>query len=170
MGSEGAPTTKRGARGNAHRVPALDEIEALVGSLVGMVRGGGISELDVAVGRVSIRLRGAAVAAAPTAVEVAVVSAAEEAVVTAATPEHVITAPMIGTFYASPSPGEPPFVEVGDPIEAGQVIGIIEAMKIMNEITADRPGVVSAILVSNAQPVEYGSPLLRLQLADNGTP
>ena len=168
--SEGAPTTKRGARGNAHRVPALDEIEALVGSLVGMVRGGGISELDVAVGRVSIRLRGAAATAAPTAVEVAVVPAAEEALVTAATPEHVITAPMIGTFYASPSPGEPPFVEVGDPIEVGQVIGIIEAMKIMNEITADRPGVVSAVLVGNAQPVEYGSPLLRLQPAGNGTP
>ena len=169
MGSDGAPTTKRRARGNAHRVPALDEIEALVGSLVGMVRGGGISELDVAVGRVSIRLRGAAAAAAAPTVEVAVVPAGDEAVVTAA-PEHVITAPMIGTFYASPSPGDPPFVEVGDPIEVGQVIGIIEAMKIMNEITADRSGVVSAVLVGNAQPVEYGSPLLRLQPAGDGTP
>ena len=89
---------------------------------------------------------------------------------TAESPEHVITAPMIGTFYASPSPGDPPFVEVGDPIEVGLVIGIIEAMKIMNEITADRSGVVSAVLVGNAQPVEYGSPLLRLQPADDGTP
>jgi acetyl-CoA carboxylase biotin carboxyl carrier protein len=78
---------------------------------------------------------------------------------------HVVSAPMIGTFYASPSPGEPPFVSVGDSVEVGQVIGIIEAMKIMNEITADRAGTVSEVFVSNSQPVEYGSPLIRIQLA-----
>ena len=75
---------------------------------------------------------------------------------------HVVTAPMIGTFYASPSPGEAPFVSVGDSVETGQVIGIIEAMKIMNEIAADRSGTISEVFAANAQPVEYGSPLIRI--------
>jgi acetyl-CoA carboxylase biotin carboxyl carrier protein len=69
---------------------------------------------------------------------------------------------MIGTFYASPTPGAPPFVSEGDEVLAGQTIGIIEAMKIMNEIASDRSGMVDEILVSNGQPVEYGSPLMRL--------
>ena len=69
---------------------------------------------------------------------------------------HLVTAPMIGTFYASPSPGEPPFVSVGDQVEVGQTIGIIEAMKIMNEIAADRSGTVSDVYVTNSQPVDTG--------------
>ena len=77
-------------------------------------------------------------------------------------PEILITAPMIGTFYAAATPGAPPFVVEGDEVYIGQTIGIIEAMKIMNEIAADRTGVVEAVLVSNGQPVEYGSPLMRL--------
>jgi acetyl-CoA carboxylase biotin carboxyl carrier protein len=80
----------------------------------------------------------------------------------AATADNVITSPMIGTFYASPSPGEPPFVEEGDEVEVGQVIGIIEAMKIMNEITSEHAGVISKILVKNAQAVEYGQPLVHI--------
>lgn len=79
-----------------------------------------------------------------------------------------ITAPMIGTYYAAAGPGEPVFVEAGDAIEAGQTIGIIEAMKIMNEIAADRSGVVIEVLVRNAQAVEYGQPLLRIEPADGG--
>ncbi len=78
----------------------------------------------------------------------------------------VITSPMIGTFYASPSPGEPPFVHEGDEVEVGQVIGIIEAMKIMNEITSEHEGVISKILVSNAQAVEYGQPLVHISPTD----
>ena len=74
----------------------------------------------------------------------------------------VVTSPMIGTFYASPSPGEPAFVQEGDEVEVGQVIGIIEAMKIMNEITSEYEGVVSKILVKNAQAVEYGQPLVHI--------
>jgi biotin carboxyl carrier protein len=72
---------------------------------------------------------------------------------------------MVGTSSTPPSPGSPPFIEVGDTIEPGQVIGIIEAMKIMNEIAADRGGVVDAILAVNAQAVEYGSLLVRLRSA-----
>lgn len=73
-----------------------------------------------------------------------------------------VTAPMIGTFYSAASPGEPPLVQPGERIESGQVVGIIEAMKIMNEIVADRAGVVEEILVANAQTVEYGQPLMHL--------
>jgi acetyl-CoA carboxylase biotin carboxyl carrier protein len=79
-------------------------------------------------------------------------------------PGILITAPMIGTFYAAATPGAQPFVAEGDEVYVGQTIGIIEAMKIMNEIAADRAGVVEAILVGNGQPVEYGSPLMRLAI------
>ena len=78
----------------------------------------------------------------------------------------MVTSPMIGTFYASPSPGEPPFVQEGDEVEVGQVIGIIEAMKIMNEITSEHDGVISKILVKNAQAVEYGQPLVHITPSD----
>ncbi len=149
--------------------PAPAEIEGLVRSLVGMMRGGSITELDVAFGSVSIRLRGQLAAGASAAVVAAATPPAGESPPVAAA-EHVITAPMIGTFYAAPSPGEPPFVEVGDPVEVGQVVGVIEAMKIMNEIVADVAGIVTAILVANAQPVEYGFPLMRLATTGDGSP
>lgn len=80
----------------------------------------------------------------------------------AGTADRVVTSPMIGTFYASPSPGEPAFVQEGDLVEVGQVIGIIEAMKIMNEITSEYEGTISQILVRNAQAVEYGQPLFHI--------
>jgi len=75
---------------------------------------------------------------------------------------HVITAPMVGTYYQSASPSDPPLVQVGDRVESGQLIGIIEAMKIMNEITSDRSGTVLEVIAANATAVEYGSPLIRL--------
>ncbi len=77
-----------------------------------------------------------------------------------------VTSPMIGTYYASPSPGDPPFVQEGDEVEVGQVIGIIEAMKIMNEITSEHDGIISKILVKNAQAVEYGQPLVHISPVD----
>ncbi len=80
--------------------------------------------------------------------------------------DQVVTSPMIGTFYASPSPGEPAFVQEGDEVEIGQVIGIIEAMKIMNEIASEFEGTVSRILVKNAQAVEYGQPLFHIDPVD----
>lgn len=78
------------------------------------------------------------------------------------TEPHYLLAPMIGTFYAASAPGEAPFVRTGDRIEVGQTVGIIEAMKILNEITADQSGIVEEILVKNAEPVEYGQRLLRI--------
>ena len=77
--------------------------------------------------------------------------------------EHVITAPMVGTFYASPSPGAKPFVEIGDEIKVGQVLCIIEAMKMMNQIESDKTGRVAAILVKNGDPVEFGQPLFVIE-------
>jgi acetyl-CoA carboxylase biotin carboxyl carrier protein len=73
--------------------------------------------------------------------------------------EHVITAPMVGTFYASPSPGSKAFIEIGDEIKLGQVLCIIEAMKMMNQIEADKAGKVTSIMARNGDPVEFGQPL-----------
>jgi acetyl-CoA carboxylase biotin carboxyl carrier protein len=124
------------------------------------MRQSSITELDLDLGDVSLRLR------RPTSnndgggdlqLENQPLAATE-----AAPPEILITAPMIGTFYSAATPGAQPFVAEGDDVYVGQTIGIIEAMKIMNEIAADRAGVVEAILVGNGQPVEYGSPLMRL--------
>lgn len=73
---------------------------------------------------------------------------------------HIVKSPMVGTFYRAGAPGAKPFVEVGDTVKVGQTICVIEAMKLMNEIEADKDGVVKAIMVENAQPVEYGEPLM----------
>ncbi len=76
---------------------------------------------------------------------------------------HTITAPMVGTFYSSPSPKDPPFVQEGDEVRGGDPIGIIEAMKMMNEIESDISGRVVRIMVKNGQPVEYGQALLVIE-------
>ena len=72
---------------------------------------------------------------------------------------HIVTSPMVGTFYQAPSPGGKPFVNVGQRVETGDTVCIIEAMKILNQIEADHSGVIGGILVENGQPVEYGQPL-----------
>ncbi|MCS7163726.1 MAG: acetyl-CoA carboxylase biotin carboxyl carrier protein [Thermodesulfovibrio sp.] len=77
---------------------------------------------------------------------------------------HTVTSPLVGTFYRSSSPDSAPFVEVGTRVEKGQVLCIIEAMKIMNEIESDVSGVVKKILVENGQPVEYGEPLFLIEV------
>ncbi|HID41408.1 MAG TPA: acetyl-CoA carboxylase biotin carboxyl carrier protein, partial [Pyrodictium sp.] len=74
-----------------------------------------------------------------------------------------VTAPMVGTFYRAPAPGARPFVEVGQRVEAGDTLCIIEAMKMLNQIEADKAGTIAAILVENGQPVEYGQPLFVIQ-------
>jgi acetyl-CoA carboxylase biotin carboxyl carrier protein len=73
-----------------------------------------------------------------------------------------ISSPMVGTFYRSPAPGEPAFVEVGDRTRIGQTVCIIEAMKLMNEIEAEVSGQIVEILVQNGEPIEYGQPLMRI--------
>ncbi|MGD0831103.1 MAG: acetyl-CoA carboxylase biotin carboxyl carrier protein [Terracidiphilus sp.] len=77
---------------------------------------------------------------------------------------HLVKSPMVGTFYGSPSPGAGPFVSPGDQVTKGQVIGIVEAMKLMNEIESDEAGEVVKCLVTNGQPIEYGQPLFTVRL------
>ena len=76
---------------------------------------------------------------------------------------HVVKSPIVGTFYSAPSPGAEPFVKVGDHVEVGQVLCIVEAMKLMNEIESDVSGEVMRIFVENGQPVEYGEPLFAIR-------
>jgi acetyl-CoA carboxylase biotin carboxyl carrier protein len=139
--------------------PAPERVADLVQSLATVMRQSSITELDLDLGDVSLRLR------RPTSNHDGGELRLENqplAPLEADPPEILITAPMIGTYYAAATPGAQPFVAEGDEVYVGQTIGIIEAMKIMNEISADRAGVVEAILVGNGQPVEYGSPLMRL--------
>ena len=75
----------------------------------------------------------------------------------------MVRSPIVGTYYESPSPGSPPFVKVGDTVEAGQVLCIVEAMKLMNEIESDASGEIVKMLVSNGQPIEYGQELFALR-------
>lgn len=75
---------------------------------------------------------------------------------------HIVKSPMVGTFYRSPSPGSPTFIEVGKHVKAGDVICIIEAMKMMNQIEADKAGVIEAILVQDGEPVEFDQPLVTI--------
>ena len=139
--------------------PSSQGVAELVQSLAAVMHQSNVTELDVQLGTVTIRLR-RPWHEPPGAESPLVLPQTPGARLPAAT--HTITAPMIGTFYASQTPGTPPYVAEGDEVYAGQTIGIIEAMKIMNEITADRSGVVETILVTNGQPVEYGSPLMHL--------
>lgn len=80
--------------------------------------------------------------------------------------DHEITAPSVGVFWEAPSPGAPPFVEVGGRVEAGDTIGIVEVMKLMNNVVADVSGTVTAVLVENAAHVEYGTPLVAIKTDD----
>ncbi len=161
-GSDGVKSGGDAGKRERH-VPVAGTIVGSVRTLVDIMRSGNINELDVEFGKVSIRLRSGG-AAAPPPVAAAPTSVISEVVVDTAPPNHEqhITAPMVGTHYASPTPGSPPYVKVGDHVEVGQTVGIIEAMKIMNEIAADRAGLVTAVLVENGQAVEYGSPIVRL--------
>lgn len=104
------------------------------------------------------------VVAAQTVLPVEVANTSEKEKVTAEfnNPDEVVTAPLVGTFYAAPKEGAEPFVSVGDTVKKGQVLGIIEAMKLMNEIECEYDGVVAAILVDNKEVVEYGQPLFRI--------
>jgi acetyl-CoA carboxylase biotin carboxyl carrier protein len=77
--------------------------------------------------------------------------------------EHVVPAPMVGTFYAAATPGAKPFVEIGSEVKEGQVLCIIEAMKMMNQIESDKTGKITAIMATNGDPVEFGQPLFVIE-------
>ena len=146
--------------------------------LIELLEESGIAEIEIKEGEEAVRISrmppGASAVQPPQLTHLGAVPAsstamapavgAEVAVLESAAPkpkpnEHVITAPMVGTFYASPSPGAKPFVEIGDEIKVGQVLCIIEAMKMMNQIEADRAGRVASVMARNGDPVEFGQPL-----------
>ncbi len=141
--------------------------------LIELLEESGIAEIEIKEGEEAVRISrmptGNAVVHAMPQIAAAVPAEAAPAAaasVEAAKPrpnEHVVTAPMVGTFYAAPTPGAKPFVDIGDEIKVGQVLCIIEAMKMMNQIEADRPGRVTSIMARNGDPVEYGQPLFVIE-------
>ena len=141
-----------------------------VKKLIELLEESGIAEIEIHEGEESVRIsRNAAagtVAAAPVALAAAPVAAAP-AVAAAPVEEkiegHVLNSPMVGSFYRSPSPGASTFVEVGSKVSVGDTLCIIEAMKLLNQIEADKGGTIKAILVENGQPVEYNQPLFVIE-------
>jgi acetyl-CoA carboxylase biotin carboxyl carrier protein len=142
-------------------------------SLIELFESSGIGELEIAEGEERVRITRATTATTPsTPVSAAVPTQLLVAGAPVKAPEpapaalpveaeaHVVKSPMVGTFYRAGAPGSKAFVEVGDSVQAGDPLCIIEAMKLMNEIEADKAGVVKAILAENGQPVEYGQPLV----------
>ena len=146
-----------------------------VKKLIELVEESGIAELEINEGEESVRISRYGTGPAPAPASYAPAPAAA-ATMTGAAPTpaadsdseeeaelpsgHVVKSPMVGTYYSSPSPGAKPFVAVGDSVSEGETICIVEAMKILNQIEAEVTGTVKAILVENAQPVEYGQPLM----------
>jgi acetyl-CoA carboxylase biotin carboxyl carrier protein len=149
-------------------------------TLIDLVSDSNVSELEIteAEGKVRIVKGGGAVQgyAMPAPVAAPMVAAAPVAAAATATPApaaapaapaapsgHAVKSPMVGTFYRSASPGAKPFVEVGQAVKQGETICIIEAMKILNEIEADKAGTITQILCENGQAVEYGQPLFIIE-------
>jgi acetyl-CoA carboxylase biotin carboxyl carrier protein len=140
--------------------------------LIDLVEESGVAELEVTEGEEKVRIvkGGAGREATPymiapamapyPAASAAPASAPPPAPVAVAPEGHVLKAPMVGTFYRAASPGSKAFADIGDTVKTGQTVCIIEAMKLMNEIEADKDGTIKAILVENGQPVEYGEPLI----------
>lgn len=135
-------------------------------TLIDLVSDSDIAELEITEGDDKVKIvkfSQAAQAVAYVPEPAAPVAAAPAAPAVAAAPAvpkgHSVKAPMVGTFYRAPNPGATPFVEVGQSVKEGDPLCIIEAMKLLNEIEADKSGVVKEILVENGEPVEYGQPL-----------
>jgi acetyl-CoA carboxylase biotin carboxyl carrier protein len=140
-----------------------------VKKLIELLEESGIAEIEIKEGEESVRISRAPsgtpqvimqpgfapAAPAPAPAPTAAPAAEAEAL----PPGHVVTSPMVGTFYRAPSPGAKPFVDVGQRVSVGDTLCIIEAMKMLNQIEADRAGVVTAILAENGNPVEFGQPL-----------
>ena len=141
--------------------------------LIELLEESGLAELEISEGEESVRIarftQGANVMAQAAPVALQTQAAPAPAVAPpAAVPaeqrdENMVTAPMVGTFYASPAPGAKAFVEIGQEVRVGQVLCIIEAMKMMNQIESERAGKVVAVLAKNGEPVEFGQPLFAIE-------
>jgi acetyl-CoA carboxylase biotin carboxyl carrier protein len=153
-----------------------------VKKLIELLEESGIAEIEITEGEESVRISRygnqtvaqvvhAAPAAAPSSVAASAPAAAAPAPTAtpataspaAAPAENVVTAPMVGTYYSAPAPGAKAFVDVGSDVKVGQTLCIIEAMKMMNQIESDKEGKITAILVKNGEPVEFGQPLFVIE-------
>ena len=145
----------------------------LIKDLAELINETDLSEIEVEKGDLRIRLNrqltaapiavAAPVAPAPAPAAAPAAPSDTAAAAPAAKPAGNVTSPMVGTAYLAPAPGEPAFVSIGDTVNAGDTVLIVEAMKTMNQIPAPHSGVVKAILVEDAQPVEFGEPLLLIE-------
>jgi acetyl-CoA carboxylase biotin carboxyl carrier protein len=149
-----------------------------VKKLIELLEESGIAEIEIKEGEEAVRISRmptgqvvthvaqamapAPVMAAPAAAAAPVAGAAPAPAVRNAR-EHVVAAPMVGTFYAAATPGAKPFVEIGTEVKEGQVLCIIEAMKMMNQIESDKAGKITAIMATNGDPVEFGQPLFVIE-------
>jgi acetyl-CoA carboxylase biotin carboxyl carrier protein len=147
-----------------------------VKKLIELLEESGIAELEINEGEESVRISRYSSTAAPAPAPVSyaaapapaapapAATAAEESIDEDSLPSgYVVKSPMVGTFYSASSPGAKPFVSVGDSVAEGDTVCIVEAMKILNQIEADVSGTIKAVLVENAQPVEYGQPLMIIE-------
>jgi acetyl-CoA carboxylase biotin carboxyl carrier protein len=146
-----------------------------VKKLIELLEESGVSEIEIKEGEETVRISrhppgGVHTYAAPMAYapQAAPLAAAPPAPLAAATapahaPDKVVTAPMVGTFYSAPAPGAKPFVEIGSEVKPGDVLCIIEAMKMMNQIESDKAGKVVSVLVKNGDPVEFGQSLFVIE-------
>ena len=144
-------------------------------TLIDLVQQSGIAELEITEGEEKVRISRTGmqgsyapqpIAASNIVLPTDVGGSASSPSMAAGPPEptgHTLKSPMVGTFYRSPSPGSPSFVDIGQTVAKGQTLCIIEAMKLLNEIESDAAGVIKAILVENGQPVEYGQPLFIIE-------
>ncbi|MBT3147070.1 acetyl-CoA carboxylase biotin carboxyl carrier protein [Neptunomonas phycophila] len=143
-----------------------------VKKLIELLEESNINEIEIKEGEESVRISRASsvvpqmmqmpAMAAPAPAAAPAAPAAVEAPAEAQFNGHVVKSPMVGTFYRSPSPSSPAFIEVGKTVKAGDVICIVEAMKMMNQIEADKSGVIESILVEDGQPIEYDQPLVTI--------
>ena len=131
--------------------------------LIDLVEESGIAEIEVTEGEEKVRITRTTAAAAPIYAAPAPAAAAPAAAPAARDLSNAQKSPMVGTFYRAPGPNAAAFVEVGKQVKAGDTLCIIEAMKLMNEIEAEKSGVVKEILVENGTPVEYGEPLFIIE-------
>ena len=140
-----------------------------VKKLIELLEESGIAEIEIKEGEESVRISRHGTAQAPMqyaaapiaapAPAAAATPAAEESAEDAMPSGHVCKSPMVGTYYSCPSPEAPSFVQIGDTVSEGDTLCIVEAMKILNQIEADKSGTIKAILVENGQPIEFGQPL-----------
>jgi acetyl-CoA carboxylase biotin carboxyl carrier protein len=147
-----------------------------VKKLIELLEESGIAEIEIKEGEEAVRISrmptGGYATHAPApimmappahAAPAAIAAPAEAAAAKPRANEHVVTAPMVGTFYAAATPGAKAFVDIGDEVKIGQVLCIIEAMKMMNQIEADKSGKVTSIMAQNGDPVEFGQPLFVIE-------